>query len=141
MPFRWLAHCAFAVLIASRAFGASSTTAPAEPPTTDLIHRVDYLQWFRKAAGSDRPDNAYNAYRELLKAADSWTLSDMLNGTERVSIQPWKPSQHPRWEAAHQAMKDTLLQFQLAAQKPERFSTPILFDGGDRPMVTILMVP
>lgn len=92
-------------------------------PVSDLVHRVDYLAWYRNFIPAAGPDNAYVDCLALLKASadagETWNgLRDMNSDDEYTGPPaPWDPAERPEWSATGERLAPWLERFRQAAER------------------------
>jgi hypothetical protein len=138
-------------------FGApDDTDYPNEfgfPPKPDLIHRVDYIEYYKTLLDST-PDNAFLAYAEFMPDPHSkqqklveWPEPlDPFNDPDGESpYQPWDPESSPAYEASRIETAELMEKFRDATRHEgyaygPRFSENRLVEG-QQPLLLELLLP
>lgn len=127
------------------ASGPADMALPADwPPVPDLVHRVDYVQWFADQHRVPPEEDAWPLWRELGAGPDSplsereerwlWGAIDkngwvpgLLTGMKTYEFEnyPWDPIDHWDWEEAYQLQQALGFEEKVraAAERP-RISPP-----------------
>lgn len=123
-------------------------------PLPNFETPVDYVAWYRGFLG-DPADNAYPFYRQIIPNAldpehspPEWpTPQDCFNDADfQGPPAPWRPADHPAWEASRLEFADLREQFRQAAEH-SGYAMDIMFSGDPadpsdgRPLLLELMLP
>jgi len=127
--------------------GFDGTDASGFAPVADLSNPVDYVAWvFQQMPQPGQ--NAYESYIPMLDAMDQLpeeAFQDRYNAGETDDPPgPWKPADHPTWEASYQAQAEVLDLFRQASQDPRPWNSlqwPEDYDPRDSPLISLLLPP
>ncbi len=109
-------------------------------PPPNFTERVDYIRWYQEYMLTYPMDNAYYVYAKFMPGPGSdggneyvWPeLTNMFtNRDSRLAPGPWRPEDHPSWEASNLAAEDLLERFREATTHTG-YCTPVVL-GADGP--------